>query len=486
MRSFNLSLAAIAIGATLFLGCSDSGDTDKKEASEGTVKLSGTFGAGYAFAPVPKWYDSILSPLYAASGFNEIKKVVAVPIVNGYEVLMHSAQALQVDEDGSFSAELESNYSWVVLLERNDNSIDFITIPAQADSNTTLVNIPIDAATEDLDLGTITNGTVEDEATASATLQQLSPRFTFSDTDLQFMADMDNTFKSVSNAYVNNYGTEYGEGIGETLNVVAVATQPLSDSEYIQADNYRGFGLSFEAGSKHDLNKASQDICAAKNDLTLLAPGGTTFKTTTTQYDRLSTSQSSLISETDKSCRSAENEPLFLGIDHGKFSFFGGEERNSLLQNTQLSTQWYRLQLDGKEIAKFHLNYNLPLHPNGAFNIPVPKIKISHDDQGLISKIDVNWVLYNSTEQRYKPLPLSKIGYLLHDLDANIAFFKEDINCALNKTLSEVDLNQCNSEVDKLEYNITGSPTTVHNIAIQYHIGSTYVRFNFSKNGYAP
>ena len=36
--------------------------------------------------------------------------------------------------------------------------------------------------------------------------------------------------------------------INEQLQVVSVATQPLSTSEYIRADHYQGFAINFDFG----------------------------------------------------------------------------------------------------------------------------------------------------------------------------------------------------------------------------------------------
>ena len=124
MKKFTFSLALLI--AFSFVGCGGGGsNTPSSSLNSDKTNLSGDFGNGYAFYKVP-WYRSLFAtPAYAA-GFGQVKKAVAIPLVDGY-VLMEKAKEVTINSDGTFSVDLERqitdpdngekvDLSWIILL----------------------------------------------------------------------------------------------------------------------------------------------------------------------------------------------------------------------------------------------------------------------------------------------------------------------------------------------------------------------------------
>ena len=214
LTKIGLSVAMILALSLGFNGCgSSSSNPPPADPPKSTTKtkLSGNLGTSYAMYKAP-WYDKIVPRAYA-DGFGQIKKAVAIPIV-GSESEISEAKEVTINSDGTFSIDLQKKFSWeedgetqtkeaswIILMEKNDGTINFLSIP-NADDSESLVSLPISKTTDDIDLGDIDSSS--DEGKSSKKLNDLSSKVSYNINELNSLASLDDTMKSVVNAYVNN------------------------------------------------------------------------------------------------------------------------------------------------------------------------------------------------------------------------------------------------------------------------------------------
>ena len=488
MKKVSTSLILASLSTLLFLGCS-SDSTNDDSTNDKSITLSGTFDSSYAFYKSPSWYRSLLTPAYAAESFNKIKKAIAVPIHEGSEILMHQAKTLDINEDGSFSASLETNYSWVILLQRMDGNFDFVSIPVgDGSSDETLVNIPVNAAESDLNLGTITRDSGSREARSSKSTKDLAKNFSFSSADLDFLADMDNAFKAVANNYRNNFGKSQDLSIQEKINIFISSTDLLNTQTAVRSDIYDGFSMIFNAQKNHPLAKAYNDICHGDKTVALKFPTTTfTLSTSTKNFTGSIESSGTAMNITspsgsgDTMCQENTSQGIIdigYATSHGgSVGIFSGGGPSYLAQNAGLPYGLFDLQLNNQSVAKFNLDYNLPVTADKHLKVPIASFKLHADSNDKVDYIDVQWYLYNEVAQDYKPVVLKDLQQYIgemHTLTWNDAAQKSS-ECPFNSDLNRVDMTKCSGD-DGSSYFLSGSGKhALDSFGVQYDIGSTHV-----------
>lgn len=184
-----------------------SGDAPPEETSR---TLAGTLGASYR---VPHELTAI--ELQGHDEFvdltNEYRAdaVIAVPIKNGSltRTALDEAVTSAIDTQGAFRLNLPARVGtdYVVMLvnttatTKADKVVGFVTIP---DRGSSLLRIPLWAAREDLDFGTLEAR--QGEAQSSRDLEHQRRSFNLSAPELRQIAEADDVLRNVKNFYINS------------------------------------------------------------------------------------------------------------------------------------------------------------------------------------------------------------------------------------------------------------------------------------------
>jgi len=470
MRRLYLSLAAVLVMSTLFMGCSK--DDDKNE-SANSILLSGVFGE-----------VSGQQGAQRASALGEdIKNAIAIPIASD-RIMMEEAVPLDIKEDGSFTAAVTEEYGWVVLLENANGEYKFLSLPLSADSNETLITF---FPKSDLDFGTVEYKSVTDEADSENNVSEMADKFIFTMDQLTDISAADDVFKAVANSYRNNYKKDMSEQVSDIMHVVSVATDGLNTDSFVKADTYTGFMMDFEFGSQTQLASAGEKICANDLKVGLKFPSDSDkLYTSTKEYTgSLMSSDMEFDTAFDPSVNAC-TEPthdFVISYGPGSVGFFRGEDRSMLAQNTTLPNGLFALQLqDGVEntsVAQFELDYNLPINADGKLLLPVPAFKIKLNNDGTVEGCDVAWYLYNEGAQQYYPIrDFSTFTSMLHDINSASNWIGDSTNQEFRSTFSS-DYRHLKFSKQDISWEVVNDLR----VGIQYDVGNTHVRFQATKAG---
>ncbi len=151
-----------------------------------------------------------------------VDRVVALPGDVGQfeDTTVLQAVVFDLGADGTFDIELSTDSRWVLLLEsttaptRLERIQGYITVNSGEES---MLQFPIDAAEGDIDLGEIEPGD-DGNASAEATVDDLTGAFGLSPEELALIAATDGIFSLLGNAWVN-YDPETGKRWSTTANM---------------------------------------------------------------------------------------------------------------------------------------------------------------------------------------------------------------------------------------------------------------------------
>ena len=489
MKIFNLSIVVAALLSSLFMGCSDdNNDKVGVDVNKNEVKLKGSFGSSYAFYEAP-WYS--ISVLHASS-FNDVKNAVAIPL-HGRDVVMSEARSLNISSSGDFTVDLGLDYDWIVVLEKSGGDFEFLSIPVGEDSNDTLVEIPIKSAKGDLSIGDVNSVVQSKEASSTKRAEDIIDVLSYNIEDLQAMAKIDDVQKSVVNSYRNNYQKSSDNQILETIDITVGEMSGLNENSFKRADYYQGFAISTEFRSETDIAKNATKICDNNLSLSLKFPQGEELYTSVDRLTQISTETKAMSIGTrdgvELLCYGGQSDYINFTLGSngtGKVGFFYGDQNSSLGQNEGLPEGLFDLQIDGVSQAKFNLNYGLPITANKELTVPVPAAKI-HTKEGSreIDYIELTWWLFNDVSQSYELIDLKPFANTLDDIATDVSYqlTSGHNGCPLNEDYTKVDFTACSDEAtfDVIDPSNLYQTNDMRTFSIQYFIGHTLIRFNFSQ-----
>ena len=483
-RSIYLSILSVAFLAGLTVGCSD--DKSDEGATKEGLTLSGDFGSAYAYYQTP-WYEQLVTPVHASSSYDSIENSIAIPIASD-RIMIDAAIPLDIKSDGTFTAEIVKEYGWIVLLDKGNGNYSFLSVPMSADTNETLITF---FAKSDVDFGKVEYKSATDEAESESNVSELADKFVFSLEQLGNISESDGAFKAVANSYRNSYGKGDHAQINEQLQVVSVATQPLSTSEYIRADHYQGFAINFDFGDNTLLREKGDDICANNIKIGLKYPNSS---------DRLYTQDqnytASFMSKNMVPVDHDRNPYLACAVENsfaisyfqdtnesgGTLGFFRGESQEMLAQNAYLPKGLFTLQLQEGDVnttlGQYELDYNLPTSRSGQLLLPVPAYKLHIDREGYADYVDVKWYQYNVRSAQYKEVDFTPYKSTLRDVDAGI--WVGDDNGGHE---APAPFNETYDRIDMSDNNVVWKDVEDFRLGTQYTIGSTHIRFQATKVG---
>jgi hypothetical protein len=414
MQRKSLALAIGTMVSLAFFACGGGGGGVSTTGNIGTSKLtvSGKLGDDYAIYK-PSIWDFIIPKAFASYGI--VNKIVAIHLVDGEHIEISLAKNIDVNSDGSFSAELEKMYNyqgnkypiyWLLLLDKGNDNFEFIGISGS--SGDSLINLPIgEIKTATLNLGTIQKSDL-DEASTSLNLNTLAQNFNLNSTEVENLAKLDDIVKSAINIYINNYGKSEDEYIEPVLHVVSKGNYAKIKDDYALADNFVGYAFHIHGGKVSILSKNFEDICKGNKVLELIPPGKISTQNSEYDSDNPFKSSPAEITSMENGAKQCGATDFWMKKDPEDgftvVNFLVGEDEN-LATTKPISNGWFILKLDDTEIAKFKFSYNLPLTKNGKYlKVPIPAIKLNVKDNGKVVGAYIKWYIYDEAINNFKEI----------------------------------------------------------------------------------
>ena len=406
MKQFGLPLigAAVALALSACGGGSGGGKT---------VSLSGKL-SGYTIVSNSPWHKlwNLLAPTPAYAALDQVDTLVAIPHHSGNidEGVFGGIKTATINDDGSFSINITTDYDWVLLLVNSaataaaDKVVAYVTIPGTTDtgttdSDTTLVDFPATQMSgNSISLGTVSAGAQLQYAVADQNTEDVAQHMNFTLEDLNQMAKYDDAYQHLANAYLN-----YNASTGVFYFPVPSPTWtgPLA---YTLNDTFSNSDDLFYEGNQYtlttnDTSLSLNDICNGDVEFGLYAPESITVNMSGTIYDAAQGMLNNSVTRNGDYCyndtMNIEQNPngFQMGFPTGEGGF-----------KTSVSGLW-ELRQDGNVLASFDFDKAKPVY--SPLNIPVDfiplvKVNIDPDDAFHILSIEIKWQRYNPDTSSYE------------------------------------------------------------------------------------
>jgi hypothetical protein len=486
IKTLGISLAVVT--AISFSGCGSSDSTTPPVEDTTTTSLSGNLGTSYAMYKSP-WYDNILTKAYAA-GFGQVSKAIAIPLLNG-EIDIGEAKEVTINDNGTFSVALKKQFtweedgenitadaSWIILMEKTDSSINFLSIP-NANGSESLINLPIGKSTSDIAFGDIENSA--DEANTNLKLDGLSEKVSYNINDLTSLSTTDDVAKAAVNSYKNNYNKSKSEQINVKLTVIAEGNFTKIATEYSKASDYKGYAINIGGGSETILKQNFTTICNNSKQMSLELPSGedVTFVGDST-YTTL-TSNGGTLNGTSCSSNGIFQEQ---SNDDGGISLnFGGG--SAIVNSVTVPSGNWILKFDGNTLGTYNLAYSLPV-ANGKMKLPIPAIKLDLDssDNNKTKGFYIKWYVDDIEVSNTIISTIIPKASLYTQGNSGLAIDCSDAMLDTNSTLkSYINISECKENgttPDSRYYNPTGGQKALESVYVRYETPGNEVRFSYN------
>lgn len=480
--------------ATTSSSTSDSGTTGGTSTA---VNLKGTLGSSYSYNQ-PSFFDRFLRS--AIADYAQIKKAIAIPKNEngfGYEF----AKEIAIGNDGSFSVDLpkkitsegrEYTVSWVVLLEKLDGTVEFLSIPAQ--NNETLLEIPIANVPSNLDIGTVNSQAGEAQSSSNTTV--LANIVSLNVADLQQLAKNDDYLKAAANWYLNSYGRNNSTVTTETLQVVSSGNYDSIGANYNLAAAFQGYAFHFHAGKNSAIATGFNSICGSAGSLKLYPPDSTSLSTgsnndTFTSSSPLSSGAASITTQSsgEKECSGGISYLRKDTDGQTTVNFIVGDDTSQLIATKPIPNGIFKLRMGDQLIGNYQLSYNLPL-ANNVLKVPVPAIKLNLDSNNRILGINIKWRSYNAVTNAFDLIDSATLSSVVDGFSIHLDDFdgvsgnsnRLEVSCSnITPATNYVDLSTC-TNYQPMTYNYSGGDMYVaDDINVNLYMLNTEYRFTYRR-----
>lgn len=413
-RTALMSAIAIAVSACGGGGGSSGGD--------GSIKMSGVVGSGYT-VPAQTTAASLITDFlfgkqsHAISG-SSVDKVVAIPYTPGAMIGGPTAKgSIEVDidpTDQSFELPLSDVYDWVLLLVNSaatnpeEKVVAYVTMSAGAVEN--LLAMPLTEATDDVNLGTVNqNPQNPEEVESSRNTDSLATSFSLTSEQLLLMAKTDDAYKNFVNLYIN-YDKSTDSYYAPTIRFNWESNMPMSSTigASVQPDMafngnaYKNYFLYMSFDNTKNTPSLA-DLCAGTSTLVLEPPADVT--TSLSAYTYGPTGADGLVIP-DWTASSADLCVNGERVDFGNeviTSYPPGESFTG-----DIPSGWWKLRnrtatdTVGSVVGEFDLGVLMPRDAGGNVTVPVPVPRLTTAADGTITRIDVDWYVYDKASSSYQ------------------------------------------------------------------------------------
>ena len=407
MKQFGLPL----IGAAVALALSACGGGGGGK----TVSLSGKL-SGYTIVSNSPWHKlwNLLAPTPAYAALDQVDTLVAIPHKSGNidEGVFGSIKTATINDDGSFSIDITTNYDWVLLLVNSaataaaDKVVAYVTIPGTTDTgttdtNNTLVDFPATQLSgNSISLGTVSAGAQLQYAVADQNTGDMAQHMKFTLEDLNQMAKYDDAYQHLSNAYLN-YTESTGVFYFPTPSPTWTGTQVYKlNNTFSSPDDlvYQGTQYTLTTNNR---SLSLNDICNGDVEFGLYAPESITVNMSGTIYDA---AQGMLNNSMMRNGDYCYNDTM--NIDQSRNGLRMAFPTGDGGFKSSVSGLW-ELREDGNTLASFDFDKAKPVYSPDNIPvdfIPVVKVNTDPDDAFHILSIDIKWQRYNPDTLSYEDI----------------------------------------------------------------------------------
>ena len=414
-----LYIVLISIFSLTVVSCSKK---DSSSSSSDPKKITGTLGTGYS---VNRSASSRFTSSSSDNSSQTANQVWAIPIsrTKPYEgtsnvTLNYSSmleeghaskmgrQIFNIASDGTFALDVYLNcnptstmeclgYVFVLVdstkTEKKDHIIGFLSLGG-TDS---LVSIPVADLKNDLDMGTVNQGSYDNDTGDNAsdeaigkTIDETADKFaTFTSDQLKVRASADDYVKMIKNIYVNG-SSNYSE-----LSFMEVRYKYMSkvtNDVFTDFDNATGLGIGLAIFVK------STDTMTAdgSKSYTLIPPGSTFLKTF---HDNGTVNTSVEYSSTNPFVLDGDSDPSWGKLSTRRFDVGDMYWGNGYYLSTLPEGYWILNDNNSSTIGYYDISLVNPIGSDNISNTYVPSIKLETNSDAKVSKVHLKWYLHNGT-----------------------------------------------------------------------------------------
>jgi hypothetical protein len=408
LNIFLMSILGLAV-----VSCSKKDDSSSSDPK----KITGTLGTGYS---VNRSASSRFASSSSDNSSQTANQVWAIPISRtkpyegtsnvslNYSIMLQEGnvskmgrQIFNIASDGTFALDVYLNcnptstmeclgYVFVLVdstkTEKKDQIIGFLSLGGTE----SLVSIPVEDLKDDLDMGTVNQGSGDnssDEAIGK-TIDETAEKFaTFTSDQLKIRASADDYVKLIKNIYVNG-GSNYSD-----LSFMEVRYKYMSkvtNDVFTDFDNATGLGIGLAVVVK------STDTMTADGtkSYTLIPPGSTFLKTF---HDNGTVNTSVEYSSTNPFVLDGDSDPSWGKLSSTRFDVGDMYWGNGYYLSTLPEGYWLLNDNNSSTIGYYDISLVNPIGSDNFSNTYVPSIKLETNSDSKVSKVHMKWYLYNGT-----------------------------------------------------------------------------------------
>jgi hypothetical protein len=414
-----LYIVLISIFSLTVVSCSKK---DSSSSSSDPKKITGTLGTGYS---VNRSASSRFTSSSSDNSSQTTNQVWAIPISRtkpyegtsnvslNYSIMLQEGHAskmgrqiFNIASDGTFALDVYLNcnptstmeclgYIFVLVdstkTEKKDHIIGFLSLGG-TDS---LVSIPVADLKNDLDMGTVNQGSYDNDTGDNAsdeaigkTIDETADKFaTFTSDQLKVRASADDYVKMIKNIYVNG-SSNYSE-----LSFMEVRYKYMSkvtNDVFTDFDNATGLGIGLAIFVK------STDTMTAdgSKSYTLIPPGSTFLKTF---HDNGTVNTSVEYSSTNPFVLDGDSDPSWGKLSTRRFDVGDMYWGNGYYLSTLPEGYWILNDNNSSTIGYYDISLVNPIGSDNISNTYVPSIKLETNSDAKVSKVHLKWYLHNGT-----------------------------------------------------------------------------------------
>ena len=409
-----LYIVLISIFSLTVVSCSKK---DSSSSSSDPKKITGTLGTGYS---VNRSASSRFASSSSDNSSQTANQVWAIPIsrTKPYEgtsnVTLNYSSMLQeghaskmgrqifnIASDGTFALDVYLNcnststmeclgYVFVLVdstkTEKKDQIIGFLSLGGTE----SLVSIPVEDLKDDLDMGTVNQGSGDnssDEAIGK-TIDETADKFaTFTSDQLKIRASADDYVKLIKNIYVNG-GSNYSDLSYMEVRYKYMAT--VANDVFTDFDNATRLGIGLAIFVK------STDTMTADGtkSYTLIPPGPTFLRTF---HDNGTVNTSVEYSSTNPFVLDGDSDPSWGKLSTSRFDVGDMYWGNGYYLSTLPEGYWLLNDNNSSTIGYYDISLVNPIGSDNFSNTYVPSIKLETNSDSKVSKVHMKWYLHNGT-----------------------------------------------------------------------------------------
>lgn len=444
-----------------------------------SINVSGELGEGYAARGFAAG-RSISSAVTHVGAFETVTENLDEVIDNAVEE--------EVGEDGSFSLDLGKGEDYIILLlnnETDDKTSKIAGYVSIIDGEENLVLFPTEYMLDDVYLGELTN--TDGDARSEFGLDENLESYQLSIDQLKELAQIDNTFRAVSNHYINyneDTGTYYRVETGLGWHFPLNST--INQFSVIDAYTYLGFKISVFSNDQTSL--LYEDIATGTQILEVYPPVEVVQHYVPTDTDKTFSPATPFTNEGSDLVTGFEGEEQLIDWGNGVLDGYYDTNVIEFSMGSGFSLQglpprgYWRVETEGNETAVFDASVTSPFDDDGNPVVPVPALKCNLDSNDKIESFEIEWYLYKNDTYQQAEDPFIIENYVdeakltIEDYDGTIS----SGGLRLNEHL-EVLVDSITPEKDWYIRDVhTQEVPEVDYIHIDYYIYSTYFFFDFS------